>query len=99
MVFINHPLIFIKLLIPHICLTMKINTLAQTQLISDEDIFNKVPLGHYKEDFSGPKPKVVLKQFQIDLDNVEREIVSWNEQFELPYEYLKPSCIENSIAR
>ncbi|XP_054565476.1 polyunsaturated fatty acid lipoxygenase ALOX12-like [Eptesicus fuscus] len=58
-----------------------------------------VPLGYHTEEyFSGPEPKVVLRQFQADLDNLEREIVARNEQLDIPYEYLKPSCIENSVA-
>ncbi|XP_045425967.1 polyunsaturated fatty acid lipoxygenase ALOX12 isoform X3 [Lemur catta] len=57
-----------------------------------------VPLGHHREKyFSGPKPKAVLKQFQTDLENLEKEIKARNEQLDLPYEYLKPSRIENSI--
>ncbi|XP_054565474.1 polyunsaturated fatty acid lipoxygenase ALOX12-like [Eptesicus fuscus] len=56
---------------------------------------NMVPLGYHTEEyFSGPEPKVVLRQFQADLDNLEREIVARNEQRDIPYEYLKPSCIE-----
>ncbi|XP_012661398.1 arachidonate 12-lipoxygenase, 12S-type-like [Otolemur garnettii] len=57
-----------------------------------------VPIGHHKEEyFSGSEPKAVLRQLQTDLDNLEKEIVARNEQLDLPYEYLKPSCIENSI--
>ncbi|XP_059936614.1 polyunsaturated fatty acid lipoxygenase ALOX12 isoform X4 [Mesoplodon densirostris] len=57
-----------------------------------------VPLGHHKEKyFSDPKAKSVLNQFQTDLENLEREITARNEQLDLPYEYLKPSFIENSI--
>ncbi|XP_004857403.2 arachidonate 12-lipoxygenase, 12S-type isoform X3 [Heterocephalus glaber] len=57
-----------------------------------------VPLGHHKENyFSGPKAKAVLRQFQTDLKNLENEITARNEQLDLPYEYLKPSHIENSI--
>ncbi|XP_036751896.1 polyunsaturated fatty acid lipoxygenase ALOX12 isoform X2 [Manis pentadactyla] len=57
-----------------------------------------VPLGHHKEKyFSGPKAKAVLSQFQTDLENLEREITARNEQLDLPYEYLKPSYIENSV--
>ncbi|KAF5911795.1 hypothetical protein HPG69_015773 [Diceros bicornis minor] len=57
-----------------------------------------VPLGHHKEKyFSGPKAKAVLNQFQTDLENLEREITARNEQLDLPYEYLKPSHIENSV--
>ncbi|ELK29336.1 Arachidonate 12-lipoxygenase, 12S-type [Myotis davidii] len=58
----------------------------------------KVPLGHHQEEyFSDPEPKAVLRQFQADLDNLEKEIVARNEQLDLPYEHLKPSLIENSI--
>ncbi|XP_054431604.1 polyunsaturated fatty acid lipoxygenase ALOX12 [Pteronotus mesoamericanus] len=57
-----------------------------------------VPLGHHKEKyFSDSKAEAVLKQFQTDLENLEREITAQNEQRDLPYEYLKPSNIENSI--
>lgn len=57
-----------------------------------------VPLGHHKEKyFSDPKAKSVLNQFQTDLENLEREITARNEQLDLPYEYLKPSHIENSV--
>ncbi|XP_042526695.1 polyunsaturated fatty acid lipoxygenase ALOX12 [Dipodomys spectabilis] len=57
-----------------------------------------VPLGHHKEKyFSSPKAKAVLSQFHADLENLENEITVRNEQLELPYEYLKPSLIENSI--
>nr|XP_034362030.1 polyunsaturated fatty acid lipoxygenase ALOX12 isoform X2 [Arvicanthis niloticus] len=57
-----------------------------------------VPLGHHKEKyFSDPRTKAVLSQFQADLENLEKEITARNEQLELPYEYLKPSRIENSI--
>ncbi|XP_036891371.1 polyunsaturated fatty acid lipoxygenase ALOX12 isoform X2 [Sturnira hondurensis] len=57
-----------------------------------------VPLGHHKEKyFSDPKAEAVLKQFQTDLENLEREITARNEQLDLTYEYLKPSHIENSV--
>ncbi|XP_049716292.1 polyunsaturated fatty acid lipoxygenase ALOX12 isoform X1 [Elephas maximus indicus] len=57
-----------------------------------------VPLGHHKEKyFSSPEAKAVLNQFQTDLENLEKEIIARNEQLDLPYEYLKPSRIENSV--
>lgn len=57
-----------------------------------------VPLGHHKEKyFSGTKAEAILKQLQKDLENFEREITARNEQLDLPYDYLKPSCIENSV--
>lgn len=55
-----------------------------------------VPLGQHTEYFSGPEPRDVLRQFQTDLENIEREIMTQNEQLELTYEYLKQSCIQNS---
>ncbi|XP_036622736.1 polyunsaturated fatty acid lipoxygenase ALOX12-like isoform X1 [Trichosurus vulpecula] len=57
-----------------------------------------VPLGHHKEEyFSGPEHKAVLNRFQEDLNTLEREIVVRNEGLDLPYYYLQPSRIENSI--
>ncbi|ELW63633.1 arachidonate 12-lipoxygenase, 12S-type [Tupaia chinensis] len=57
-----------------------------------------VPLGHHKEKyFSSLKANAVLNQFQTDLENLERELTARNEQLDLPYEYLKPSRIENSV--
>ncbi|CAD7689795.1 unnamed protein product [Nyctereutes procyonoides] len=57
-----------------------------------------VPLGHHKEKyFSSSKAKAVLNQFQTNLENLEREITARNEQLDLPYDYLKPSRIENSV--
>ncbi|XP_019060326.1 arachidonate 12-lipoxygenase, 12S-type isoform X2 [Fukomys damarensis] len=57
-----------------------------------------IPLGHHKENyFSSPKAKAVLRQFQTELKTLENEITARNEQLDLPYEYLKPSHIENSI--
>lgn len=57
-----------------------------------------MPLGHHKEKyFSSPKAKAVLNQFQTDLENLEKEIIARNEQLDLPYDYLKPSRIENSV--
>ncbi|KAM6163708.1 polyunsaturated fatty acid lipoxygenase ALOX12 [Rhynchocyon petersi] len=57
-----------------------------------------VRLGHHKEKyFSSPKANTVLNQFQTDLENLEKEITARNQQLDLPYEYLKPSHIENSV--
>ncbi|XP_056673655.1 polyunsaturated fatty acid lipoxygenase ALOX12-like [Monodelphis domestica] len=59
---------------------------------------NRVLLGYHKEEyFSGPEPKAILCHFQEDLYTLEREIMARNEGLDLPYEYLQPSRIENSI--
>ena len=61
-------------------------------------VLSQVPLGHHKEKyFSSPKAKAVLSQFQTDLENLEREITARNAQVDLPYDYLRPSRIENSV--
>lgn len=68
------------------------------QLEPEWSFLSQVPLGHHKEKyFSDPRTKAVLSQFQADLENLEKEITARNEQLDLPYEYLKPSRIENSI--
>ncbi|XP_075416900.1 polyunsaturated fatty acid lipoxygenase ALOX12 [Tenrec ecaudatus] len=57
-----------------------------------------VPLGHHKEKyFSSPEVEAVLKRFQTALKTLEKEIAARNEQVDLPYDYLKPGRIENSI--
>ncbi|XP_068919263.1 polyunsaturated fatty acid lipoxygenase ALOX12-like isoform X2 [Petaurus breviceps papuanus] len=57
-----------------------------------------VPLGYHKEEyFSGPGHKAVLNRFQEDLNTLEKEIVARNKGLDLPYYYLQPSRIENSV--
>ncbi|XP_036050652.1 polyunsaturated fatty acid (12S)/(13S)-lipoxygenase, epidermal-type-like [Onychomys torridus] len=57
-----------------------------------------VALGHHKEEyFSGPKPRAVLKQFQEELAVMDKEIEVRNAGLDLPYEYLRPSVVENSV--
>lgn len=55
-------------------------------------------LGHHKEEyFSGPGPQAVLKQFQEELAIMDKEIEVRNASLDLPYEYLRPSLVENSV--
>ncbi|XP_055971116.1 polyunsaturated fatty acid (12S)/(13S)-lipoxygenase, epidermal-type-like [Sorex fumeus] len=57
-----------------------------------------VALGQHKEKyFSGSGPQAVLKQFQEDLAVMDKEIAIRNENLDLPYEYLRPSMVENSV--
>lgn len=58
-----------------------------------------VPLGQHEEEyFSSPGPKAVLKRFREELAVLEKEIEVRNEKLDIPYEYLRPSLVENSVA-
>uniref|UniRef100_A0A8D2B796 Uncharacterized protein n=1 Tax=Sciurus vulgaris TaxID=55149 RepID=A0A8D2B796_SCIVU len=57
-----------------------------------------VALGQHREKyFSGPGPQAVLKQFHEELAVMDREIKVRNAGLDLPYEYLQPSMVENSV--
>uniref|UniRef100_A0A4X2K148 Arachidonate 15-lipoxygenase n=1 Tax=Vombatus ursinus TaxID=29139 RepID=A0A4X2K148_VOMUR len=57
-----------------------------------------VPLGQHKEEyFSGSEPWAVLNRFREDLAILDKEITERNAKLELPYEYLQPSRVENSV--
>lgn len=58
-----------------------------------------VALGQHQEEyFSGPGPKAVLKEFRKELAALEKEIETRNAKLDIPYEYLLPSLVENSVA-
>uniref|UniRef100_A0A9L0RCP2 Polyunsaturated fatty acid lipoxygenase ALOX15 n=1 Tax=Equus caballus TaxID=9796 RepID=A0A9L0RCP2_HORSE len=58
-----------------------------------------VALGQHEEEyFSGPGPKAVLKKFREDLAALDKEIEIRNAKLDMPYEYLRPSLVENSVA-
>ncbi|VCX38499.1 unnamed protein product [Gulo gulo] len=57
-----------------------------------------VALGQHKEKyFSGPGPQAVLEKFQEELAAMDQELEVRNAGLELPYEYLRPSMVENSV--
>ncbi|KAB1265547.1 Arachidonate 15-lipoxygenase [Camelus dromedarius] len=58
-----------------------------------------VALGQHEEEyFSGPEPKAVLKKFREELAALDKDIEIRNAKLDLPYEYLRPSLVENSVA-
>ncbi|XP_058415905.1 polyunsaturated fatty acid lipoxygenase ALOX15 isoform X3 [Diceros bicornis minor] len=58
-----------------------------------------VALGQHEEEyFSGPGPKAVLKKFREELAALDKEIEIRNAKLDMPYEYLRPSLVENSVA-
>ncbi|XP_053301595.1 hydroperoxide isomerase ALOXE3 isoform X3 [Pleuronectes platessa] len=58
-----------------------------------------VPLGQYPEKrFDEPELTQVILEFQAELSKLGEEIMKRNSQLELPYDYLLPSRIENSVS-
>ncbi|XP_055450289.1 polyunsaturated fatty acid lipoxygenase ALOX15 [Psammomys obesus] len=58
-----------------------------------------VPLGqHSEEHFTNPEAKAVLKKFREELAALDKEIEIRNKSLDIPYEYLRPSLVENSVA-
>lgn len=58
-----------------------------------------MPLGqHSEEHFPNPEAKAVLKKFREELAALDKEIEIRNKSLDIPYEYLRPSLVENSVA-
>ncbi|XP_060940446.1 polyunsaturated fatty acid lipoxygenase ALOX15B-like [Limanda limanda] len=58
-----------------------------------------VPLGQYpKEYFTEPSPLDEIKKFQGDLSLLSADIKKRNDNLKLPYTYLDPEKMENSVA-
>ncbi|XP_041831839.1 hydroperoxide isomerase ALOXE3-like isoform X2 [Melanotaenia boesemani] len=57
-----------------------------------------VPLGTYPEElFDEPVPKQMIKEFKAELFYLSEEIAARNSKLEVPYPYLDPAQIENSV--
>uniref|UniRef100_A0A3B4HCV0 Hydroperoxide isomerase ALOXE3-like n=1 Tax=Pundamilia nyererei TaxID=303518 RepID=A0A3B4HCV0_9CICH len=57
-----------------------------------------VLLGQYPEErFDEPTPKQMIKEFQAELSYLSEEITARNSRLEVPYTYLNPTEIENSV--
>ncbi|CAG5928011.1 unnamed protein product [Menidia menidia] len=58
-----------------------------------------VPLGAYPEErFHEPALKRMIEEFQAELSYLREEIEARNSKLEVPYSYLNPALIENSVA-
>ncbi|XP_034383388.1 hydroperoxide isomerase ALOXE3-like [Cyclopterus lumpus] len=67
--------------------------------ILSETYSDMVPMGSYPDErFQEPAPKQMIKEFQAELSNLSEAIATRNLQLEIPYSYLDPAHIENSIA-
>ncbi|XP_030593547.1 arachidonate 12-lipoxygenase, 12R-type-like [Archocentrus centrarchus] len=58
-----------------------------------------VPLGQYPEDhFTEEIPRKIIKHFQRKLEDLSRAIKARNKCLEVPYTYMDPAEVENSVA-
>uniref|UniRef100_A0A8C5BSM5 Hydroperoxide isomerase ALOXE3-like n=1 Tax=Gadus morhua TaxID=8049 RepID=A0A8C5BSM5_GADMO len=62
-----------------------------------QEVEDLVPLGSYPERFGEPLSRLNLAAFQGDLAYLSEEITKRNSELLLPYEYLNPAQIENSV--
>ena len=59
----------------------------------------QTPLGSYPEQrFDEPAVLQMIKDFQAELSSLSADISKRNSELELPYNYLNPEQIENSVA-
>lgn len=63
-----------------------------------EKYSDEVPLGAYPEErFDEPAVKRMIQEFQAELSYLSEEITARNAELKIPYTYLNPKEIENSI--
>uniref|UniRef100_A0A672HGN2 Hydroperoxide isomerase ALOXE3-like n=1 Tax=Salarias fasciatus TaxID=181472 RepID=A0A672HGN2_SALFA len=71
---------------------------AAQAVVLSEKYSDMVLLGAYTEEwFQEPALKQMIKEFQADLSNLTDIITVRNSELELPYTYLSPTEIENSV--
>ncbi|XP_018528113.1 hydroperoxide isomerase ALOXE3 [Lates calcarifer] len=81
--------------LPNIGDTVKIQAM---EWMLSTNYTDKVPMGAYPEErFHEPALKQMIKDFQAELSYLSEEITARNLQLEVPYTYLNPTQIENSI--
>uniref|UniRef100_A0A3P9N3W5 Arachidonate 12-lipoxygenase, 12R-type-like n=1 Tax=Poecilia reticulata TaxID=8081 RepID=A0A3P9N3W5_POERE len=66
--------------------------------ILSEKYTDVVLLGEFPEEhFDEPLPKEIIKALQADLSYIKEEIAARNSKLEMPYTYLNPDVVENSV--
>jgi arachidonate 15-lipoxygenase len=73
-------------------------TADQLMIMHILSIYRYDKLGYYEEPFEDKAALDILKQFQEDLNVVDREIELKNQSRLVHYDYLKPTLIPNSIS-
>ncbi|XP_036416296.1 polyunsaturated fatty acid lipoxygenase ALOX15B-like [Colossoma macropomum] len=75
-----------------------INTIAIVYLLSQESA-DRYPLGHYPEELFGEEaPLKLIAQFKSALQDLEMKIDTRNKKLVLPYIYMNPRNVDNSVA-
>ncbi|XP_036444291.1 polyunsaturated fatty acid lipoxygenase ALOX15B-like isoform X2 [Colossoma macropomum] len=78
--------------------TTTIHGLAVLFLLSKKS-FDHYPLGVYTEDlFGDDEARRHISEFQEDLRKLTSEIDARNSDLKMPYDYLKPANVDNSVA-
>ncbi|XP_039981087.1 hydroperoxide isomerase ALOXE3 [Xiphias gladius] len=74
-----------------------VSIVAMLWVLSDQ-YTDVIPLGTYPEEqFDEPAPKQMIKAFQAELSFLSEVITERNSELQVPYTYLNPTQIENSI--
>uniref|UniRef100_A0A8C6KNE2 Si:dkey-17e16.9 n=1 Tax=Nothobranchius furzeri TaxID=105023 RepID=A0A8C6KNE2_NOTFU len=72
---------------------------AASAFVLSSKYTDKVPLGEYPEElFDESDPKRMIKEFQAELSYLKEEIKARNTRLKVPYTYLSPDEIENSVS-
>ncbi|XP_061685577.1 arachidonate 12-lipoxygenase, 12R-type-like [Syngnathoides biaculeatus] len=79
-------------------INVTVQGIATVWLLSKESS-DFIPLGHYPEDhYTEETPRQLQRDFQAKLDVLSNAINNRNEGLEIPYTYLDPKKVENSVA-
>uniref|UniRef100_A0A3Q0T218 Lipoxygenase domain-containing protein n=1 Tax=Amphilophus citrinellus TaxID=61819 RepID=A0A3Q0T218_AMPCI len=75
-----------------------VHAMATLWLLSKQSS-DRVLLGHYPEDhFTEKFPRLRIIDFQEELKKLSADIKARNKSLELPYTYLDPKVVENSVS-
>ncbi|XP_039529072.1 hydroperoxide isomerase ALOXE3-like [Pimephales promelas] len=75
-----------------------VNGMAVLRLLS-KDSADHYPLGHFPENlYDEEVPRKLIEDFQKDLGKLSDVIEERNKKLELPYTYLNPKNVDNSVA-
>nr|XP_046267353.1 polyunsaturated fatty acid lipoxygenase ALOX15B [Scatophagus argus]XP_046267354.1 polyunsaturated fatty acid lipoxygenase ALOX15B [Scatophagus argus] len=82
--------------LPDVSSTCRVLTVLS---LLSQPVANFVPLCHYKEAvFRDGAPRRLVEKVQAELRAISDDITERNSQLELPYPYLNPGLIENSVS-